>query len=96
MDKATEDKILEMAALCDGCLEKSYRDIDGCWNCENRGTYDGAMKMAEWKRQQMIEKTIDWLDSIMYYVSKEDKRLVCNFTNFDELINYYKEAMIEE
>lgn len=95
MDKATKEKILKMACLCDKCLEKSHAD-DGCWDCENRGTYDGATKMAEWKQQQMIEKTIEWLDSIMCYVSKEDKRLVCNFTSFDELIDDYKQAMTEE
>lgn len=44
----------------------------------------------------MIEKTIDWLDSIMDYVSEKDKRLVCNFTNFDELVNDFKKAMKEE
>lgn len=57
---------------------------------------DLLLEMAEWKREQIIEKTIDWLDSIMYYVSEEDKRLVCNFTNFDELVNDFKKAMKEE
>ena len=55
MDKATKEKILEMARLCDGCLEKSYAD-DGCWDCENRGIYDGATKMAEWKDKQFEEE----------------------------------------
>lgn len=63
----------------------NYQDVFSC-----------ALEVAEWKQQQMIEKTIDWLDSIMYYVSKEDKRLVCNFTSFDELIDDYKQAMKEE
>lgn len=57
---------------------------------------DYLSEMAEWKREQMIEKTIDWLDSIMDYVSEEDKRLVCNFKNFDELVNDFKKAMKEE
>lgn len=56
---------------------------------------DYLLEMTEWKREQMIEKTIDWLDSIMDYVSEKDKRLVCNFTSFDELIDDYKKAMEE-
>ena len=55
LDKATKEKILEMARLCDGCLEKSYAD-DGCYSCENRGIYDGATKMAEWKNEQFEEE----------------------------------------
>lgn len=53
-------------------------------------------KGSNWRKQQIIEKTIDWLDSIMDYVSEKDKRLVCNFTNFDELVNDFKKAMKEE
>ena len=72
MDNATKEKIFEMAALCDGCLEKSHAD-DGCWNCENRGTYYGALKMAEWKQQQMTEKAVEWLEEhITEYASFDD------------------------
>lgn len=57
--------------------------------------YDAILEMSQWKEKQMIEKTINWLDSIMYYVSKEDKRLVCNFTNFDEFIHDFEQTMEE-
>jgi len=100
MDKATKEKILEMACLCEGCLEKSYRDIDGCWDCENRGTYDGAVKMAEWKRQQMIEKTIDWLkENADKYVGRALEEYDMQYygcISIDNLIEDFKKAMKEE
>lgn len=89
MDKATKDKILEMTCLCDGCLEKSYAD-DGCWDCENRGTYHGALKMAEWKQQQMIDKTIKFI----YHKMNDTNEL--DVHNIEKLINDYKEAIKEE
>lgn len=89
MDKATKEKILEMAALCEGCLEKSYAD-DGCYSCENRGTYYGALKMAEWKQQQMIDKTIEFI----YHKMNDTNEL--DVHNIEKLINDYKEAMREE
>lgn len=51
---------------------------------------------AQWADKTMIEKAVEWFDSIMYYVSKEDKRLVCDFTDFDRLVNDFKKAMMEE
>ena len=51
--------------------------------------------MAEWKQEKMVEKTVEWLGSIMHQ-SKEDNRLICDFTDLDELIDDYKQAMMED
>jgi len=93
MDKATEEKIWEWIQKyptnkSDLTEHEKY--------CYEMGLRCGASRMVEWKQNELIEKTIDWLDSIMDYVSEKDKRLVCNFTNFDELVNDFKKAMKEE
>lgn len=74
MDNATKEKILEIAGLCNGCLEgKSSHPSDGCYSCEDRGAYYGALKMAEWKQQQMTERAVKWLEEhITEYASFDD------------------------
>ena len=53
MDNATKEKILEIAELCNGCLEgKSLHPSDGCYSCENRGAYYGAKDIIEWKKEK--------------------------------------------
>lgn len=90
MDKATKEKILEMAKLCDGCLERSFSDFDGCYSCENRGTYYGALKMAEWKQKQMVEKAVKWLkENESSYWSEE-------VATPEELLDDFRKAMWEE
>lgn len=75
--------------------EEKAKEIGRKWYYDgaNDVAYRSALQMAKWKDKQMIEKAAKWLDSIMYYVSKEDKRLVCDFTDFDGLVNDFKKAM---
>lgn len=97
MDKATKEKILEMACLCDRCLEKSHAD-DGCWNCENRGTYHGALKMAEWMKQRMIEKAAEWMDNELYLFYSGSEHWVASHkkVNVKEFIDNFKKNMEEQ
>lgn len=60
------------------------------WNIEedeSAGAYKGALEMAQWKEQQMIEKAVKFLE--------RQKRLSNVF--FDEdFIYFFKEQMMEE
>lgn len=53
----------------------------------------GFEKGAEYGKQDTIEKVIAYLDSLMYYVSEQDRRLVCNFTKFDKFIEDLKKTV---
>ncbi len=77
MDKATKEKILEIAGLCNRCLEGNpSHPSDGCYSCDDRGAYYGALKMAEWKQVQMIEKAVKWLeDNINNYIFNDTYQL---------------------
>lgn len=53
----------------------------------------GFEKGVEYSKQDTIEKVVAYLDSLMYYVSEQDRRLVCNFTKFDEFIEDLKKTV---
>ena len=96
MDNATKEKIFEMAALCDGCLERSYAD-DRCWDCENRGTYYGALKMAEWKDQQFEEEKKRWIEKACKWFDEEKACFADDDGDLDMDFNEeFKKAMLEE
>ena len=58
-----------------------------------RARIHAFMKGANWKEEQLIKKVVEYLDSLMYYVSEQDRRLVCNFTKFDEFIEDLKQTV---
>lgn len=75
-------KIGPQKTLRSGCLEgKPLHPSDGCYYCEDRGAYYGALKMAEWKQQQMTEKAVEWLK----------EHCACS----KEFLNAFTEAMYE-
>ena len=47
-----EEKVKEIAELCDTCIESNGFPCRGCESCESRGLYYGALEMAEWKDKQ--------------------------------------------
>lgn len=53
----------------------------------------GFEKGVEFGKQDTIEKVVAYLDSLMYYVSEQDRRLVCNFTKFDKFIEDLKKTV---
>lgn len=57
-----QEKAIEIANLCNDCLEGNpKRPCPGCYECDSRGAYYGALEMAEWKQEQMIEKAVEFL-----------------------------------
>ena len=82
MDKIVEEKAMELAFEYAPSLEDSPRTI----------VIDNAcMKMAEWMKQQMIEKAVKWLkeNAGMYWY--DDIYIDCP----DELLENFKKAMEE-
>lgn len=62
--------------------------------CAKRlGFEQGFEKGVEFGKQDTIEKVVAYLDSLMYYVSEQDRRLVCNFTKFDKFIEDLKKTV---
>lgn len=57
--------------------------------------YDAALKMAEWKEQQMIEKIQDFLANWFY--EHPHTQMVCSdeFKSVDDLLERCKKAMEE-
>lgn len=49
-----EEKAQEIAGLCNGCLDER-KNLTCQFDCINKGLYYGALKMAEWKGQQLKE-----------------------------------------
>lgn len=96
----TEEKIKQIIGCkatdtdCHKCVY-TVVSTDEKINCKGCRDMIHLKEAVKWKEQQMIEKAVEWFDSIMYYVSEEDKRLVCNFSNFNGLINDFKKYMEE-
>lgn len=44
-----KERAKEIANLCERCIESDGHPCDGCMECESRGSYYGAMAMAEEK-----------------------------------------------
>ena len=44
--------------------EIQKNDVCVCWNGGCPNVCNGAMKMAAWKQEQMIEKAVEWLEPI--------------------------------
>lgn len=44
-------------------------------------------------KEKMIDKVINWLESIMYYSVNNSGKLTCDFTDFDELVEELKKAI---
>lgn len=82
----------------DKALRNAQSDIGkrGPYFCTEMGQYAiqlGFEKGVEYGKQDTIEKVVAYLDSLMYYVSEQDRRLVCNFTKFDKFIEDLKKTV---
>ena len=82
----------------DEALRKAQREIGekGPFFQTEMGQYAiqlGFEQGIEQGKNDTIEKVVKYLDSLMYYVSEQDRRLVCNFTKFDELVEDIKKTL---
>lgn len=77
--------------------EITVNDVCCVWNNGCPNVYNAAMKMAEWKEQQMIDKTCEWLKNNTISVTND----TCTYTassydiSKEEFIKEFKKAMEE-
>ena len=82
----------------DEALRKAQREIceKGPFFQTEMGQYAiqlGFEQGIEQGKNETTEKVISYLDSVLYYVSNQDRRLVCNFTEFNEFIEDLKKSI---
>lgn len=78
--------------------EIQKNDVCLCWNGGCPNVRDGAMKMAAWKQEQMIEKAVRWLNEVVKdeqsnYVWYDAEEGFCGITH--EFIEDLKKVMEE-
>ena len=79
-------------------LRKAQREIGekGPFFQTEMGQYAiqlGFEQGVEQGKKETTEIVVSYLDSVLYYVSQQDRRLVCDFTKFDEFIEDLKKSI---
>lgn len=79
-------------------LRKAQREIGekGPFFQTEMGQYAiqlGFEQGIEQGKKETTEIVVSYLDSVLYYVSQQDRRLVCDFTKFDEFIEDLKKSI---
>lgn len=65
-----KQKALKISGLCKVCLKDGDgKPTDGCSECEKRGAYYGALKMAEYKDKQFASQKREWIDKVWKWIA---------------------------
>lgn len=76
------------------CTEKSCRGCDDCKRCPKSKAIISLLMMADWKEQQMIDKSMMWLKENVESLLNEQSEASKSLTR-DLFIARYKKAMEE-